>query len=167
MASAILTSLDDYLHMDPHWIWRIWLPAWGEERLPIAFTSKQLKTSNATEDPDGYSFDWLGGLTYEHLVVFFDEVSLHYNGPSNKKCCHGYKKVSKYPKKGDVEPFLIPGLCWRSPKDTVHFTARVEKQVLTMKYTSTPLKSWPCDEGKKEDIKERRIRKNRRRKKRK
>ena len=112
-----------------------------------------LKTSFATEDPDGYSYNWFSGLTFADLAGCFDEVTFYYNGPTNKTCCRGYKKVSKYPKKKDVEPFVLKGYCSDDRKAMAYFKARIGKQALTMKYTVKTLKVWPCDEDKKELMK--------------
>ena len=112
-----------------------------------------LKNSVATKD--GYVFEWVGGLDRD-LWGCFDEVSLYYNGRPDTKCCYGYQNVSKYPKKGEFEPFIIPDLCGKNRKELLHkvfFKPRIGKQALEMFLYRKTLKLGPCKKVEEEEEK--------------
>jgi hypothetical protein len=98
------------------------------------------KTSYATED--GYSVNWVRAIEPLDMAGCVNEVVLHYNGEPDTECCDGYQEVTKKPKFGDLEPFLIPELCGK--KTRVFFTFKLAgKKYTTLEITLTKLKACP------------------------
>ena len=98
--------------------------------------------SYATED--GYSVDWEGAIQPRDMAGCLDEVVLHYNGGPDTGCCDGYQEVTKKPRSGDLEPFLIPELCGNKTTTDVFVTFKIQQQKQTSgKLTLTNLRACP------------------------
>ena len=89
----------------------------------------------ATATPSGYKIDWKIFILPKSAVGCFDVVTINYNGKPGTKCCAGYQKMVKQPRKtGDDRPFVV-SLCGRGSTEVF-----ITLEVWGQKWTSPKIR---------------------------